>query len=107
MVIGDAYYGHVQGPIDVSANANLWADAYANFGILGILFFTAILGGFLWILDSVAKGASLKISTLLLAYPAYMLVNTKLQTTLLTHGLVLVLVILYILPRQTNPDDRG
>lgn len=107
MVIGDAYYGHVQGPINMSANANLWADAYANFGVLGILLFTAILGGFLWTVDSVAKGVSLKISTLLLAYPAYMLVNTKLQTTLLTHGLILVFAILYILPRRTNSDDHG
>lgn len=107
MVIGNAYFGHVQGPIDMSANANLWADAYANFGVLGILFFTAILGGFFWVADSVAKKVPLKISTLMLAYPAYMLVNTKLQTTLLTHGLALVLVILYLLPRQTTIDGRG
>ena len=100
MVIGDAYYGHTQGPIDMSANANLWADAYANFGVFGILLFTAILGSLLWVIDSIAEGSSLKISTLLLAYPAYMLVNTKLQTTLLTHGLILVFAVLYILPRR-------
>lgn len=107
MVIGNAYFGHVDGPIDMSANASLWADAYANFGILGILFFTGLLGAVFWVADSLALGSSWKLSVLMLSYPAYMLVNTKLQTTLLTHGLLLVLVLLYLLPRQQDASDNG
>lgn len=106
MVIGNAYYGHLDIPIDMSANANLWADAYANFGIPGIFLFTAVLAGLFWFADSVARGCPKTLSVLMLAYPAYMLVNTKLQTSLLTHGIGLVLVILYLLPRQTTSADR-
>lgn len=107
MVIGNAYYGHLDTPIAMSANANLWADGYANFGILGILFFTALLAGVFWIADSLSLGTSTKLPALMLAYPAYMLANTKLQTTLLTHGLALVLLNLYLLPPQDDTEGRG
>lgn len=104
-LIGDVYVNSASG-IDISANANFWADAYASFGILGILFFSAGLAGVLWLADSLAKGCQLKLAVLMLAYPAYILTNTKLQTTLLTHGLGLVLLILYLLPRHESPSDR-
>ena len=108
-VIGNAYYAHVQGDLSMSANANLWADGYANFGILGILLFTIALAGLLWLIDSLAKRSNLKIATLLLAYPAYMLANTKLQTSMLTHGVIVVILILYLIPyrRETqNGESR-
>lgn len=103
-LIGDVYVTSTSG-IDVSANANFWADSYASFGIVGIVFFSGMLAGILWFADSLARGSYLKLAVLMLAYPAYILTNTKLQTTLLTHGLGLVLVILYLLPRQEDASD--
>ena len=38
-LIGQVYYGNPE----MSANANLWADAYANFGLVGVFVFTGIL----------------------------------------------------------------
>jgi hypothetical protein len=107
-LIGNVYYSHVQeqGSIAMSANANLWADGYANFGLFGIVLFTIALLVTLWVIDSLAKRSDLKIATLILAYPAYMLVNTKLQTSMLTHGVIVVILILYLIPYKREPEVR-
>jgi hypothetical protein len=70
--------------------------------MFGILLFTIALAGLLWVIDSLAVQTDKKIATLLLAYPAYMLVNTKLQTSILTHGVIVVVFILYIIPYKNK-----
>jgi len=103
-VVGDAYYGHLGRTLETSANVNLWADGYANFGVLGIFIFTVAFVLVLWIMDSLAERKNKSLATLILAYPAYVLVNTKLHTSLLTHGIIVVLLILYLLPIH---DEEG
>ena len=105
-LIGDIY-GPPSPDIDVSANANLWADGYASFGIFGIFLFSAVLSAIMWISDSFSSKKYRSISVLILAYPAYMLTNTKLQTTFLTHGLGVVLLLLYLLPPGRTPKDES
>ena len=104
LVVGDAYYGHLGRTLETSANVNLWADGYANFGLLGMFMFTAAFVFVLWVMDSLANRKNRSLATLMLAYPAYALINTKLHTSLLTHGIAVVLVILYLLPK--NDDER-
>lgn len=105
LVIGDAYYSGVQSALDTSANANLWADGYANFGISGVAISTLVLGILFLVTDSLARRKSIALATLMLSYPAYMLVNTALQTALITHGIVFVLALLYLQPRERH--DKG
>lgn len=95
-VIGSVY----KGDPDVHANANIWADAFANFGFTGILLFTCFLGIVMWLLDSVAYGRNWRVATLMVGVPAITLSNTALETSLLTHGIALVLILLYLMPRD-------
>lgn len=104
MLIGDVYAASAPA-LDISANANFWADGYASFGIPGVLFFSILLGAVLWLADSLARGCRLEIAVLLLALPSYHLVDTKLQTTLLTHGLGVVLILLFFLPHEKTSDE--
>jgi len=107
MVVGDAYFGHVGSEVDVRSNANIWADAYASFGLGGILLFSSILGGLFWVIDSMSQNCSFRLAVLMMGFPAYNLVDTKLQTSLLTHGIGLVLLLLYILPPEKASGDES
>jgi hypothetical protein len=82
----------------MSANANLWADAYANFGYVGIVSFTILLAAMLWLYDSIAVGRDKRLCALVMALPAFALANSGLLTSLVTHGIGLAMLIVYLMP---------
>jgi O-antigen polymerase len=102
-MIGYVYY-HDSG---MSANANLWADAYANFGYAGILCFTLLLAGVMWLYDSSSDGRSLYVAALVIALPAFAVANSGLLTSLLTHGIGLAIVLMYLMPTAADEQARG
>lgn len=87
------------GDPNIVANANIWADGYANFGYLGMLIATLILGLTLMLLDAVSKGLSLRFVALALIMPAVSIANSAMLTSLLTQGVGLLIVLLYFHPR--------
>jgi hypothetical protein len=101
-LIGSVYYGSS----DTSANANLWADAFSNFGFGGIAGFTIVLAAFLSVYDGIAVHRDLRIAALLIVVPSFALTNTALLTTLLTHGLFLVLILLVLMPKTEPRTER-
>jgi hypothetical protein len=116
--LADNVYGHspalVIGELlspgqTLDANANFWADAFANFGYGGMLIFSVLLGTILWLYDSLALGKRLGYSVLLIAMPTFSLTNSALLTCLATHGLGLALAVVALLPKQPpfrgQPDD--
>ena len=92
--IGFAYFGDV----DVNANANLWAEGFAEAGLPGILLFTIITAFSIWIYDSIAAGRDPAMALLLLAMPAATLSNTQPTTVLVTHGGLAAALLLYLSP---------
>lgn len=101
-LIGLEYFGNAK----MSANANLWADGFANLGFPGMVIVTVLLAAFMMSYDSVARGRDLRVATLLLAMPAISLSNSALFATLLTHGLLLALVILLFAPADRSGDGQ-
>jgi hypothetical protein len=94
-----AYHGSVLDP-----NANLWADAYANFGLVGVIASTLLLAAFLWYYDCCARNTSRVIATVLIVVPSLSLANSALLTCLLTHGMLLALLLVTQLPQRSRPD---
>ncbi|MBN6187028.1 hypothetical protein JQN58_08530 [Aneurinibacillus sp. BA2021] len=97
------------GSDSLAANANLWADSYANFGYLGIFVFTLILAAVLWVFDSITRHLDYQIKCLILGIPAFALSNAALLTTLLTHGILLAVVLAFVLPsvkRKAKKEKR-
>jgi hypothetical protein len=80
-------------------NANMWADAYANFGYIGVVIFTLILAGFLWLYDRAAQNVEKRAAAVLIAVPGLTLANSALFTCLLTHGMLLALLVITQWPR--------
>jgi hypothetical protein len=100
-LIGGTYFHNASD----SANANLWADAFANFGPAGVVVFSAILGVILWTFDSMTQKSSLLLASLMLALPVFTLSNSGLLTTLLTHGLLVGVVAASFLPQESAATD--
>jgi hypothetical protein len=88
------------GDPNIVANANIWADGYANFGYLGMLIATLILALTMMLLDAASKGLSLRLVALILVMPAVSLANSAMLTSILTQGLGLTLLLLYLHPRD-------
>jgi hypothetical protein len=102
-MIGYVYY-HDSG---MSANANFWADAYANFGYIGIVCFTLLLAFVMWLYDSSAAKANRYVTALVIALPAFAVANSGLLTSILTHGIALAMLLMYLMPRAMHErDDR-
>jgi hypothetical protein len=113
-VIGGAYFGDPR----TYANASLWAYGYASLGTPGVLLFSALCALTMWLIDSIASGRDFRLATLMLALPAITLSNSSMFTCLLTHGLGLVMAMIYLLPQSgptlslvangvSAPDARG
>jgi hypothetical protein len=101
-MIGFVYF-HDSG---MSANANLWADAYANFGYAGIVCFTLLLALVLWLYDSSSAGRNRYVTALVIALPAFALANSALLTSLLTHGIGLAMLLMYLMPPTMDDMSR-
>jgi hypothetical protein len=88
-------------------NVNIWADAYANFGYIGVIAFTLILAGFLWLYDGVAQKINRQEATVLITIPALTLTNSALFTCLLTHGMLLALFFVMQWPGTVQHADEA
>lgn len=95
-LIGYWYFGSPS----TSANANIWADSFANFGLIGVLLFSIVASFVLWLFDSVSQFTDKKVASLLIGIPAFSLTNSALLTGLLTHGILLAILIVYLSPSK-------
>jgi competence ComEA-like helix-hairpin-helix protein len=94
------------------ANAGLWADAFANFGLPGIFAFTVAFGVLLWGADSLSRGRDMRIVGAVLATGALAINSGALFTAILTNGIALSLLLILFMPppraaaplREQEPD---
>jgi hypothetical protein len=99
-LIGFEYFGS-----DVtSANANLWADGFANAGLGGPLVVSLLAGLFFRFADWVAVGRS-TLGFLAWLAPSFALVNSAFLTSVLTHGLLATVVLVLTIPRRFCGSD--
>ena len=103
--------GRVYPQAGVDANANIWADAMANFGIAGVIPITIALGVLLWVLDSVASGRDLRVIGPVVGLAGLYLANGALFTQILTGGVALIVGLSVLMPRDPispqGPQPRG
>jgi hypothetical protein len=102
-LIAHEYFGYEEG----SANANVWADAYANLGLEGMVAASVVLGFVLWGYDCLSQRRDRIAASLLLTLPSMALVNTALQTTIASHGLGLAAVLAFLMPAQSAPSEEA
>jgi len=103
LVIGAAYFPETT----PNANANMWADAFANFGFGGIVVFTVVLGLVLWITDGLGRGRDARVAAPMLAIAGLSLANGALFTTVLTGGLAVGCALIALMPPVVRQTESG
>ena len=81
----------------VTANANLFADGYANLGYLGIVIEAGVLAALLWFVDSAASYLPTKVSALILLVPTVALANSSPFTSILSNGFLAAVICMSML----------
>lgn len=97
-LIGEVYFGRPE----MRANNGLFADAYSNLGVLGVFVLPPILIFILKLLDACSRGLDEKLIIMPAITIGLSIVSVSLTTTLLTNGLLLTMLVLYLLPRSTT-----
>jgi hypothetical protein len=81
-----------------NANADFWADAFANFGFAGIAVFSVVLALVLWLIDGLARGRDARVTAPLLAIAGLTFAASALFTALLTQALGLACLLIALMP---------
>lgn len=92
----------------MSANQGLIGSGYYNAGIVGVIIYSVIISAIISYINTIGKKvnpeliAAMSFSSLLIIFT-----STDLTTALLTHGLLLLLILISFLPRRPTPiaDD--
>ena len=79
-------------------NAGFLANAYANFGFLGMFGFSILMVLYLKFVDGVTNNMPTKIPAALMAILAFVLVNTALPSALLTQGFLVAAILFWGMP---------
>lgn len=100
-LIGLVYYRNSE----VSANANLIADGYANFGIAGSLAMFAVFALYLRAIDKAGAHLPLQVTGPALTLVMIAAANTAPLTVLMTHGGLVLLALLLTMPAMAPEAD--
>lgn len=95
-LIGEVYFSSPE----MSANNGIYADAYMNFGYIGFFLWGIFLTIILKLIDSFSKNKKITVTVAAIAMPSLFLTNSAFLTCLSTHGLLLSLIVLYLLPKE-------
>ena len=94
--VGLHYYGEL-----VGSNANFWAgDGLAGFGMPGVILMSLACGLLFWAFDSVARGLKPGFVMAAAGFAAASFANIPLPTLVLSGGFGLLLLALWLLPRE-------
>ena len=91
---------HYFGSNEMSANANYFADGFANFGMIGVVLAAFGLSIILRIADMSSVAATRTVAMGMMLMPAFALTNCALLTTILTHGMGLAILLTIFAPEQ-------
>jgi hypothetical protein len=97
-LIGAVYFHHT----GTDANANLWSDAFANFGFAGMLVFTVICGISLLVADALGRGRDSRVAGPMLGIVGLSLASSGFFTTILTQGLALGCILMALMPSVSD-----
>ena len=102
-VIGEVYFANPEN----WANSGMLGDAFMNFGLTGVVLLVPAVVGLLVVIDALAKGKDVRLAAATAAMPVLFLVNGGCLSSVLTGGLGLALVILFLLPPTRGGDGEA
>lgn len=101
-LIGEQFFGRA----NMGANNGLFSDAITNMGIVGVFVLPIILILLLRFLDFCAKDIDKHIYISTSVIFSFIFISSFLPTVLLTHGLLMLCLVLVVLPREEKKRRR-
>ena len=99
-LIGEEYFGDT----DTSANAGMIGSGYANAGLIGVAVYAALIGLLISVLNAYGRRIGHAFVTAASLSTIFNVVtSTDLVTAILTHGLLLLLLLLALFPPADAP----
>ena len=92
--IGYVYFGSAQ----TNSNANVWASSFGDFGFAGMIVVTIVLSQIFRLIDSMALNRGFLIPAFLSSFLGMKLSDVALDTSILSHGTLAIIVLIYFLP---------
>lgn len=96
--IGEFYMGRAE----LAANANIFASAFSNFGFFGMFFEGVVLLVFMFFLNWVAVHRDYRVVLATTAVALSSMIDSRLFTVLLTHGVFFAFLISLLLVKKSN-----
>ncbi|MDO8119918.1 oligosaccharide repeat unit polymerase [Isoptericola sp. b490] len=96
MLVGAAFSGDPQ----ISANASLFGDGYANLGYLGMFVEAVVVVIILWAVNYATGRLPMAASVAVITLPSLALANTSAFTSVLTGGFAAAVVVALVIPRS-------
>lgn len=93
-LIGDVYFGSDE----TNSNANIWASAFGDFGLVGIPLASLVAGVVFRILDSLSANRGFLVPAFMAAFIGMKWSDTAIDTAMLSHGVLATLIVLYLMP---------
>ncbi len=90
---------YISGDSAMSANTNFLADAFANFGYFGMIIYSYIASFFLFLFDRFSVNNYL-IAFVLIFSISYFFSNSSLIVSLIGHGAIFALLVMYLFPNE-------
>jgi len=90
-LIGNEYYGIPE----LAANSNIFGDFYFNLGAFGLFILLILFYIILKFIDNIALGKNNYITFSLFVMPSFAMTNSAFFTSLLTHGFLIAIFVLY------------
>lgn len=90
-----------------SANNGLFSDAYTNLGVAGVIIMPILIVLVFKLIEGAAKGLDNRVVVPVVIMTSMVLVSSALFTSLLSHGILLCIILLYFLPRKKSVDCRA
>jgi hypothetical protein len=100
LIIAEHFWGTIFDP-----NVGWIADAYANFGAIGIIVYGLVLGVLLRVADGlVGSHIAPGVVEGLMVGPVFALCSSALPTVMVTHGFLIILLVLWFLKGSWRED---
>jgi hypothetical protein len=92
---------------EMSANNGIISDGFMHFGIIGILFWSLLFSALLKLIDGISanKNPLFIIPIVLLSFKTMM--DAAFLTSILTHGIIVLLFLVYLLPNHIQYSTKN
>ena len=90
-----------------NANCGLIADAVTNFGVFGVIGYPAMFFCIMRIYDKVSDGLDNALKICASLYISIYLVNSFIMTSLVSHGILILFLIIYIMTSFSSRNGEG